>query len=79
MSAQEEMLEFALFDLSGIVQPVVVPTLNVTFNPSPLVVKSGDTGDQLTVNVINTSSDNGDRQLCGSQLHAARGAHHHRM
>jgi hypothetical protein len=56
MSAQEEMLEFALFDLSGIVQPVVVPTLNVTFSPSPLVVKSGDTGDQLTVNVINTSA-----------------------
>ena len=56
MSAQEEMLEFALFDLSGIVQPVVVPTLNVTFVPSPLVVKSGDTADQLTVNVINTSS-----------------------
>ncbi len=37
-------------------QPVVVPTLNVTFNPSPLVVKSGDTGDQLTVNVTNTST-----------------------
>ncbi len=56
MSAQEKMLEFALFDLSGIVQPVVNPTLNTTFNPSPLVVKSGDTGDQLTVNVINTST-----------------------
>jgi hypothetical protein len=56
MSAQEEMLEFALFDLSGIVQPVVVPTLNITFSPTPLVVKSGDTADQLTVNVINTSS-----------------------
>jgi hypothetical protein len=56
MSAQEEMLEYALFDLSGFVQPVVNPTLNVTFNPSPLVVKSGDTADQLTVNVINTST-----------------------
>jgi hypothetical protein len=56
MTPQEEMLEFALFDLSGIVQPVVVPTLNATFVPSPLVVKSGDTADQLTVNVINTSS-----------------------
>jgi hypothetical protein len=56
MSAQEEMLEYALFDLSTFVQPVVVPTLNVTFNPSPLVVKSGDTTDQLTVDVTNTST-----------------------
>jgi hypothetical protein len=51
MSAQEEMLEYALFDLSAFVQPVVVPTVSVTFNPSPLTVKSGDTADQLTVNV----------------------------
>jgi hypothetical protein len=51
MSAQEEMLEYALFDLSAFVQPVVVPTVTVTFNPSPLPVKSGDTADQLTVNV----------------------------
>jgi len=56
MSAQEEMLEYALFDLSTFVQPVVVPTLNVTFNPSPLVVKSGDTADQVTVAVTNTST-----------------------
>jgi hypothetical protein len=56
MAAQEQMLEYALFDLSAFVQPVVVPTLNVTFSPSPLTVKSGDTADQLTVNVINTSS-----------------------
>ena len=51
MSAQEEMLEYALFDLSAFVQPVVVPTVSVTFAPSPLTVKSGDTSDQLTVNV----------------------------
>ena len=56
MSSQEEMLEFALFALSGTVQPVVNPTLNVTFAPIPLVVKSGDTADQLAVNVINTST-----------------------
>jgi hypothetical protein len=56
MSAQEEMLEYALFDLSTFVQPVVVPTLNITFNPSPIVVKSGDTADQVTVNVTNTSA-----------------------
>jgi hypothetical protein len=56
MSAQEEMLEYALFDLSAFVQPVVVPTINTTFNPSPLVVNSGETGVQLTVNVTNTSS-----------------------
>jgi hypothetical protein len=56
MSAQEEMLEYALFDLSTFVQPVVVPTLNVTINPNPLIVKSGDTGDQAAVNVTNTSA-----------------------
>jgi hypothetical protein len=56
MTPQEEMLEFALFDLSGIVQPVVVPTLSATFSPSPLVVKSADAADQLTVNITNTSS-----------------------
>lgn len=56
MSAQEKMLEYALFDLSTFVQPVVTPTLNITFNPSPLVVKSADTGDQLTVSVANTST-----------------------
>jgi hypothetical protein len=51
MSAQEEMLEYALFDLSGFVQPTVVPTVSITFAPSPLTVKSADTADQLTVNV----------------------------
>jgi hypothetical protein len=56
MSAQEEMLEYALFDLSTFVQPVVAPTLNIAFNPSPLLVKSGDTADQVTVNVTNTSA-----------------------
>jgi hypothetical protein len=56
MSAQEQMLEYALFDLSTFVQPVVNPTLNIAFNPSPLVVKSGDTADQLTVSVDNYST-----------------------
>jgi Bacterial Ig-like domain (group 3) len=56
MSAQEKMLEYALFDLSTFVQPVVVPTLSVGFNPSPLIVKSGDTGDQVTATVTNTST-----------------------
>ncbi len=56
MSAQEKMLEYALFDLSTFVQPVVVPTLSATFHPSPLVLKSGDAADQVTVNVTNTSA-----------------------
>jgi hypothetical protein len=56
MSPQEEMLEFALFDLSSFVTPVVVPTLSTTFNPSPMIVKQGDTADQVTVNVTNTSA-----------------------
>ncbi len=54
--AQANMLEYALFDLSSFVTPVVVPTISIGFNPSPLIVKQGDTGDQVTVNVTNTSS-----------------------
>ncbi|MGA3160104.1 MAG: Ig-like domain-containing protein [Terracidiphilus sp.] len=56
MTAQEEMLEYALFDLSSFVTPVVVPTLSITFNPSPLIVKQGDSADEVTVDVTNTSS-----------------------
>jgi hypothetical protein len=56
MTPQEEMLEYALYDLSSFVTPVVVPTLSITFNPSPLVVDQGENGDTLTVNVTNTST-----------------------
>jgi hypothetical protein len=56
MTAQEEMLEYALFDLSSFVTPVVVPTLSIVFTPSPMIVKQGDSADQVTVNVTNTSS-----------------------
>lgn len=56
MSAQEEMLEYALFDLSAFEQPVVVPTLTLGFDPSPLPVKPGDTGDQVTITATNTST-----------------------
>lgn len=56
MSAQEKMLEYALFDLSSFVQPVVVPNLSIGFNPSPITVKEGDTADQVTVSVTNNAS-----------------------
>ena len=56
MSPQEEMLEYALFDLSAFVHPVVVPTLSIAFNPSPLVVKQDDTGVQVVIVITNTSS-----------------------
>lgn len=56
MSAQEMMLEYALFDLSAFVQPVVVPTLTLSFTPSPMVVNQGDTADQVTITATNTSS-----------------------
>ena len=57
MNAQEEMMEYALFDLSAFIQPIVVPTLTIAFNPSPLVVKQNDTSDQVTINVTNTSTN----------------------
>ncbi len=56
MTPQEEMLEYALFDLSSFVTPVVVPTLSITVNPSPLVVAQNQTDIQLTANVTNTSA-----------------------
>jgi hypothetical protein len=56
MTAQEEMLEYALFDLSSFVTPVVVPTLSIAFNPSPLVVNQNQAGIQLTIDVTNTST-----------------------
>jgi hypothetical protein len=56
MSPQEEMLEFALYDLSSFVTPVVIPTLSIAFNPSPMIVKQGDTADTVTINVTNTSA-----------------------
>jgi hypothetical protein len=57
MNAQEEMLEYALFDLSTFVTPVVVPTLKVGFNPSPMVVKQGDSADEVTITATNTSTN----------------------
>ena len=57
ITAQAEMLEYALFDLSNFVTPVVVPTLSFSFNPSPMIVKADDTADQVTINVNNTSSN----------------------
>lgn len=56
ITPQMEMLNFATFDLSTFVTPVVVPTLSIAFNPSPLIVKQGDSADQLTINVTNSSS-----------------------
>lgn len=57
MTPQEEMLEYALFDLSDFVHQIVVPTLSIEFNPTPLLVKANDTGDQVTISVTNTSTD----------------------
>jgi hypothetical protein len=56
MRAQEAMLEYALFDISGFVQPVVVPSLAISFSPSPLVVDQGDAADTLLITTTNTSS-----------------------
>jgi hypothetical protein len=56
MSAQEEMLEYALYDLSSFVKPVVAPTVSVAFTPSPEIVRQNDTGDEITVSVTNTST-----------------------
>ncbi len=56
--AQEKMLEYALFDLSGFVIPVVSPTVSIaiTTTPSTAIFQEGDTADGINVNVTNTSS-----------------------
>ncbi len=55
---QEKMLEFAIFDLSAAVTPVVLPTASITIttNPSSSIFNEGDTNDTVTVDVTNTSS-----------------------
>ena len=55
---QEKMLEFAIFDLSAAVIPVVLPTASIaiTTNPSNSIFNEGDTTDTITVDVTNTSS-----------------------
>lgn len=56
MSAQEAMLEYALFDLSSFVQPVVVPSLAIAFAPDPVIVRQGDTDDIVMITTTNTSA-----------------------
>jgi sugar lactone lactonase YvrE len=58
MSAQEKMLEYSLFDLSGFVTAVVPPSasISITTNPSNGNFNEGDTADTITANVLNTSS-----------------------
>jgi sugar lactone lactonase YvrE len=55
--AQEKMLEYALFDLSNFVVPIVLPTVSIaiTTNPSDSVFMEGDTGDTITVAATDTS------------------------
>jgi hypothetical protein len=57
MSAQEKMLEYALFDLSNFVTPIIVPTVSIgiTTTPSNSVFMEGDTADTVTVDVTDTS------------------------
>lgn len=57
ITAQEEMLEYALFDLSAFVQPIVIPTLAIKFDPNPLIVKQNETGLQVTIATTNTSNN----------------------
>ena len=56
MSPQEHMLEYALFDLSNVVTPVVAGTVSESFVNSPTTLTQGDTADQIAIAVTNTSS-----------------------
>jgi hypothetical protein len=55
--AQEKMLEYALFDLSNFVVPIVLPTVSIaiTTTPGDSIFMEGDSDDTVTLNVTNTS------------------------
>ena len=57
MTPQEEMLEYALSDLSAFVQPIIIPTLSIKFDPNPLIVKQNDPPHQVEIAVTNTSNN----------------------
>ena len=61
MSAQEKMLEYALFDLSNFVTPIIVPTVSIgiTTEPSNSIFMEGDTTDTITLDVTDTSGTAG--------------------
>jgi hypothetical protein len=54
--AQEKMLEYALFDLSNAVTPVVVPSMTITLGSSPTTFNEGDSADSITVGLANGST-----------------------
>jgi len=54
--AQEKMLEYALFDLTNAVTPVVVPSMTITLGNSPATFNEGDSADTITVDVVNGST-----------------------
>jgi hypothetical protein len=62
MTPQEKLLEYALFDLSTAITPVVAPTVSQSYvNYSPTTTPNtdftqNDTADTITDNVTNTSS-----------------------
>jgi len=58
MTAQEKLLEYALFDLSTAITPVVAPTVSQTYTNTPTTFTQGDPGDTIQVDVTNTSPSN---------------------
>ena len=56
MTPQEKLLEYALFDLSNAITPVVAPMVTQNYVNTPTVFTQGDTGDTITDNVVNTSA-----------------------
>jgi hypothetical protein len=56
LTAQEELLEFTLFDLSTFVSPDVAPTETVGVTTTPTVFVQNDSADTININVTNTST-----------------------
>ena len=56
MTAQEHLLEYALFDLTNAVTPVTAATAAQTFTNTPTTFTQGDTNDSIAIAVQNTST-----------------------
>jgi len=56
MTPQEHLLEYALFDLSTAITPVVTATVSQSYVNTPASFTQGDSADQIAIDVTNTSS-----------------------
>jgi choice-of-anchor A domain-containing protein/uncharacterized repeat protein (TIGR01451 family) len=55
MTTGEHLVEYSLFDLANTITPVVAASVSQTFTTSPSSFTQGDSADQVTIGIKNTS------------------------